>query len=554
MTVQSKYPFAIVAGQYRPIREAQPAAANAAPFSSISESKVKQRRIFRESVLGNRDIFDSSIRKVAIERLLGLRSFGEVKTFFEKTKANIPADSFEALQKFIDNNLMFFGPDYSFDDNAMQILIDILIGQKTDFKKLASGGEGAVYQRSDESPPSEKQEVSPELVALQLNELAFKVLLKGEYDEKSQEVQNAKGLLPGFMEVSCVRSITPPNTVSQRRALVMKLGEQAIDKYLKEEKDMGKRLVAVLQVAEKVAELHEAGFIHRDLKPANALRLADGTVRLIDSSFVKKLGEIVDRHPSTMIHSSSPETVPGLGKKKMEVDFSFDIWSIGVMLYEAVTTPYTDLGEVMAFAFKVMTGTYLKQMFPSKSSIESLALVHEPFEKVAEQVREEVAEQVREEIAEQGQADELDVEKLLKEAVEDVTDEFVLDIAMDAEDILSLCDGEELIAKTKEYLSLREKFVLILKKPVEDLNMQEIEGALEFVSLRDKRRITDYSAEIIEIEDFLKDALIMRKFELYPALEAIAKRLLSQKPSERGSANDVVQEMSEFLYKHPELI
>ena len=93
----------------------------------------------------------------------------------------------------------------------------------------------------------------------------------------------------------------------------------------------------VLQVAEGLAAIHDAGVIHRDLKPANVMRDGQGVVRVMDFGIarrgadeagpVTRAGEVVGT-PDYM----SPEQVRGGG-----VDFRSDLYALGVMIFELFT-------------------------------------------------------------------------------------------------------------------------------------------------------------------------------------------------------------------------
>jgi serine/threonine-protein kinase len=111
----------------------------------------------------------------------------------------------------------------------------------------------------------------------------------------------------------------------------------------------GEAVRVVLQACEAIAEAHAGGIVHRDLKPAN-LFLARGasgatTVKVLDFGISKitrrEAGADITANkaltnPTSMLGSPlymSPEQM----KASTEVDARTDIWSLGVILYEAIT-------------------------------------------------------------------------------------------------------------------------------------------------------------------------------------------------------------------------
>ncbi len=112
-----------------------------------------------------------------------------------------------------------------------------------------------------------------------------------------------------------------------------------------------------LQACEALAEVHAAGIVHRDLKPSNLFitRRADGSpcLKLLDfgiSKFTTSPGDdgadpaltataTVMGSPSYM----SPEQL----KSTKEVDARTDVWSLGAVLYEALTAKPPFRGETV---------------------------------------------------------------------------------------------------------------------------------------------------------------------------------------------------------------
>ena len=98
-------------------------------------------------------------------------------------------------------------------------------------------------------------------------------------------------------------------------------------------------LRAVSAACAGLAHAHAAGIVHRDVKPANILLGGDGTVQLADFGIAMLVGPdatVDDRLLGTLSYMA-PEICTGGTPTS-----AADIWSIGVMLYEAMTgaNPY----------------------------------------------------------------------------------------------------------------------------------------------------------------------------------------------------------------------
>jgi serine/threonine protein kinase len=103
----------------------------------------------------------------------------------------------------------------------------------------------------------------------------------------------------------------------------------------------GQRLPGVCRlyaaVAETLASLHEAGFVHRDLKPSNVLVRQDEPV-LVDFGLAIRRDErdLLTESSATVVGTPAymaPEAIRSEG----ELGPGADVFSLGVMLFEAVT-------------------------------------------------------------------------------------------------------------------------------------------------------------------------------------------------------------------------
>jgi len=100
------------------------------------------------------------------------------------------------------------------------------------------------------------------------------------------------------------------------------------------------------QIAEALANAHEAGIVHRDLKPENLMITKDGLVKVLDfglskivpsSALTSNMTTLPDdlTHPGTILGTveyMSPEQAAG-----REITFLSDQFSFGSILYEMAT-------------------------------------------------------------------------------------------------------------------------------------------------------------------------------------------------------------------------
>jgi serine/threonine-protein kinase len=118
----------------------------------------------------------------------------------------------------------------------------------------------------------------------------------------------------------------------------------------------------MLQACEAFAEAHSLGMIHRDIKPKNLYltRTVDGRplVKVLDFGLAKTIGQMgdVSLTATSAVFGSPQYMSPEQMRSAKDVDTRSDIWSIGVCLYELLTTrvPFDapGLAEICAMVLK----------------------------------------------------------------------------------------------------------------------------------------------------------------------------------------------------------
>ena len=104
-----------------------------------------------------------------------------------------------------------------------------------------------------------------------------------------------------------------------------------------------------LDLIDPLAAIHRRGLVHRDLKPPNIMIQTDGTARLIDFGLTAREAGSVDEQTAvgTLAYSSPEQS----GMLKRPVDNRSDLYSLGVILFEAITgeLPFAaaDVGELL---------------------------------------------------------------------------------------------------------------------------------------------------------------------------------------------------------------
>jgi serine/threonine protein kinase len=113
-------------------------------------------------------------------------------------------------------------------------------------------------------------------------------------------------------------------------------GETLKERLEKGPLDVDAALDITIQTTEGLSAVHKKKIIHRDIKPANLIITKDGIVKILDFGIAK----LKDRTRLTKVGGTlgtasymSPEQASG-----KEIDHRTDIWAVGIVLYEMLTS------------------------------------------------------------------------------------------------------------------------------------------------------------------------------------------------------------------------
>jgi serine/threonine protein kinase len=207
-----------------------------------------------------------------------------------------------------------------------------MIGQTLDHYKILAqigeGGMGVVYRARDEV----------------LNrDVALKLLLRGTVDKVSPDHL--------LREAQTASSLSHPNICT-----IHQVGQTGEDFYVVMEFIEGRSLSDLItatglsmetvtrygtQIADALAHAHDRGIVHRDLKGSNVMVTPEGRVKVLDFGLATRLEreEISELTLSyTALESKLVGTLPYMAPEILrgqKGDHLSDVWSLGVLLYEA---------------------------------------------------------------------------------------------------------------------------------------------------------------------------------------------------------------------------
>lgn len=241
-----------------------------------------------------------------------------------------------------DNPTVLDVPSRSLDDRAESLVGRVFAHYRVD-REIGRGGMGRVYLAHD-------------------TRLKRPVALKLLSPASSENLEWIRRFQQEALAVSALNhpNIITIHEIGESDGLSFIVTEFVDGQTLREiivrgQNDLSRVVRVILQVTEALTAAHRAGIVHRDIKPENIMVRRDGYVKVLDFGLAKLSDEPqgmtaearaayqVTTTPGMLLGTSkymSPEQARGYS-----VDARTDIFSLGVVLFEAVTGEATFQGE-----------------------------------------------------------------------------------------------------------------------------------------------------------------------------------------------------------------
>jgi tetratricopeptide (TPR) repeat protein/predicted Ser/Thr protein kinase len=211
--------------------------------------------------------------------------------------------------------------------SALQDLTGTSVGRFAIRARLGSGGMGEVYRADDTKlkRPVALKRIAPQLRADPVYRRRF--LREAEYASQLS-YEHIAGIYDVFEE-------------GDDTFLVMEYVEgQTLRQRLNQPLDMPDFLAIATQCAAALMAAHERGIVHHDIKPGNIMISPQGQVKILDFGVARRLPG-VDETASIDTRGSAPSGTPAYMPPEVllekESDGRGDIFSLGVVFYEALT-------------------------------------------------------------------------------------------------------------------------------------------------------------------------------------------------------------------------
>src|SRR5580692_8028216 len=200
--------------------------------------------------------------------------------------------------------------------------------------KLGAGGMGVVYEAED----------------IRLNRrVALKFLPENlAHDSKALQRFKREAYAASSLNHASICTIYEVEEHDGQPVIVMELleGESLKERIRKGPVSTDELLDLGIQTSDALAAAHAKGIIHRDIKPANIFMVGPGRVKILDFGLAKAIPkhrpeiEPSDNDQSLTVEGAIPGTTAYMSPEQVsgeEIDARGDLFSLGVVLYEAAT-------------------------------------------------------------------------------------------------------------------------------------------------------------------------------------------------------------------------
>ncbi|MCI0389894.1 MAG: protein kinase [Acidobacteria bacterium] len=234
-------------------------------------------------------------------------------------------------------------------------MIDEIISHYRILERLGAGGMGEVYKAED----------------LRLHrQVALKVLRDRTQPQLSAHSEESKKRF--LREAQAAAALNHPNIATiyeinqficgglEHSFIAMEyVPGRALSEYLRTHRlSVEQAIELVLQIADALEAAHARGIVHRDVKPSNVIVMESKQIKVLDFGLAKFMPSESAANDSITsgMHSEFMQTTPGLVMGTLaymspeqamgtEVDHRSDIFSLGVLLYELLSSRLPFSGE-----------------------------------------------------------------------------------------------------------------------------------------------------------------------------------------------------------------